>query len=34
MLESMFATEDDAWRCFAAAKNTDDVAGLVTYRCP
>jgi hypothetical protein len=34
MLESMFATEDDAWRCFAAAKNTDDVAGLVTYCCP
>jgi len=34
MLDSMFATEDDAWRCFAAAKTTDDVARLVTYRCP
>ena len=34
MLDSMFATEDDAWRCFAAAKDTDDVAGLVTYRWP
>jgi hypothetical protein len=31
MLESMCATEDDAWCCFAGARNTDDVAGLVTY---